>query len=84
MLWTGFCFFVCFVFWVFFAFVFLPFLGLHPRHVAVPWQGVESELQLAAYATAIATGDPSCVCDLHHSSPQRQILNLLSEARDRT
>uniref|UniRef100_A0A4X1T5W0 Uncharacterized protein n=1 Tax=Sus scrofa TaxID=9823 RepID=A0A4X1T5W0_PIG len=28
--------------------------------------------------------DPSRVCDLHHSSPQHQILNPLSEARDRT
>ena len=28
--------------------------------------------------------DPSLVCDLHHSSQQRQILNALSEARDRT
>ena len=28
--------------------------------------------------------DPNCVCDLHHSSQQRQILNPLSEARDRT
>ena len=27
---------------------------------------------------------PSCVCDLHHSSWQRLILNPLSEARDRT
>ena len=26
--------------------------------------------------------DPSCVCDLHHSSRQRQILNPLSEARE--
>ena len=30
--------------------------------------GVESELQLLAYATAIAMWDLSCVCDLHHSS----------------
>ena len=26
----------------------------------------------------------SCICGLHHSSRQRQILNPLSEARDRT
>ena len=32
------------------------------------------------YTTAT---DPSHVCDLHHSSQQRQILNPLSEARDR-
>ena len=46
--------------------------------------GVESELQLPAYATATAMQDPSGICDLHHSSPQRQILNRLSEARDQT
>ena len=48
----------------------------------VPRPGVKSELQLLAYATARATWDPSCVCDLHHSSRQHHILNSLSEARD--
>ena len=33
---------------------------------------------------ATATPDPSCACDLHHSAWHRQILNPLSEARDRT
>ena len=28
--------------------------------------------------------DPNCVCNLHHSSQQHQILNPLSEARDGT
>ena len=46
--------------------------------------GVESELQLLAYATATAMPDPSSVFDLHHSLQQHQILNPLSEARDRT
>ena len=40
--------------------------------------GVKSELQLLAYTTAMATPDPSHVCDLH------RILNPLSEARDQT
>ena len=44
--------------------------------------GVESELQLHAYATAMP--DPSHICHLHHSSWQRQIFNPLSEARDGT
>ena len=44
--------------------------------------GVKSELQLLADVTAIATPDPSHVCDLHHSSQQHPILNPLSEARD--
>ena len=50
----------------------------------VPRLGVQSELHLPAYATATAMQDQSRVCNLHHSSGQRQILNLLSEARDRT
>ena len=31
-----------------------------------------------------STWDPSCICNLHHSSRQRRILNPLSEARDGT
>ena len=49
-----------------------------------PRLGVEMELQLPAYTTATATGDPSLVCDLHHSPWQHRILNPLSKARDRT
>ena len=60
-------------------------LGPHPWHMEVPRLGVESELQLPAYATATATPDLSCICNLHHSSSrQRRILNPLNEARDRT
>ena len=33
----------------------------------VPRVGVESELQLLAYATATATPDPRCIWDLHPS-----------------
>ena len=50
----------------------------------VPRLGVKLELQLLAYAAATAVQDPSHVCDLHHSSWQRQILNPLREARDQT
>ena len=46
--------------------------------------GVESELQLLAYTTAIATRDSSCICDLHQISRQGQIPNPLSKARDPT
>ena len=45
--------------------------------------GAESELQLPAYITATEMQDPSCLCDLHHSSRQGRILNPLSKARDR-
>ena len=60
------------------------FLGPHPWHMEVPRLGVKLELQLPAYATATTTPDPSCVCDLHYSSQQYQILDPLSEARDWT
>ena len=50
-----------------------------------PRLGVKSEVQLPTYATATATATPdlSGICDLHHSSRQRQILDPLSKARDR-
>ena len=44
--------------------------------------GVKLELQLLAYTIATAMSDPSCICDLHHSSGQHRILNPLSKARD--
>ena len=50
----------------------------------VPRLGVKLELQLLAYATATATPDTSCICDLHHSLQQLQVLNPLSKARDWT
>ena len=68
----GGCCFVCF------------FLGPNLWHMEAPCPGVELVLQLSAYATATGTPDPSHVCDLHHSSRQRQILNPLSRARNRT
>ena len=49
-----------------------------------PRLGVQSELQLPAYPTGTAMQDPSHICDLHHSSGQRRILNPLSKTRDRT
>ena len=51
------------------------FLGPHLRHMEIPKLGVESELQLQAYTAATATWDPGGICDLHHSSRQRWILN---------
>ena len=46
--------------------------------------GVESELQLPAYATATATQDLSHIHNLHCSMWQHWILNPLSEAQDIT
>ena len=65
-----------------FSFFFFCFLGPHLWPMEVPRLGVELELQQLAYATAIATRDSGRVCDLHHSTWQRQILDPLSEARD--
>ena len=70
--------FCCFVLFCF------CFLGPCPWHMEVPRLGVKSELQLEAYTTATATQDPSCICNLYHSSRQHQIPNPLSEARDPT
>ena len=60
------------------------FLGPLPWHMDVPRLGVKSELKLLAYTTATAMPDPNLVCNLYHSSPQHQIQNPLSQARDRT
>ena len=50
----------------------------------VPRLEVELKLQLWACTTVTAMRDPSLVCNLHHNSQQRWILNSLSEAKDRT
>ena len=64
--------------------LFVLLFRVYPWHMEVPRLGVQSELQLPAYATATATSDPSCICNVHHSSQQCWILNQLSEARDQT
>ena len=50
----------------------------------VPRQGVESEMHLPTYTTAVAMQDLSCICDLCCSLQQRRILNSLNQARDGT
>ena len=60
------------------------FLWPHPQQMEVPRLGVESELPLLAYATAIATPGLRHICKLCRSLWQRQILNPLSKARDQT
>ena len=72
------------LFYLFIFILFFCFIGPHPQHMKVPRLGVKSELQLLAYTTATAMWDPCCIFSLYHSSWQHQILNLLSEARDRT
>jgi len=46
--------------------------------------GVKSKLQLHTYTIATATPDLSHIFHLCHTFWQHQILNPLSEARDRT
>ena len=60
------------------------FLGPRLQQMEVPRLGVQSELQFLTYTTAPAWPDLSCVCDLHQSSWQCQILNPLRGARDWT
>ena len=66
-----------------YTFFFWPFLGPLPWHMEAPRLGGKSELQLPACTTATATQDPSSICNRHHSSRRCQILNPLSEVRDR-
>ena len=57
--------------------------GPHPWHMEIPRLGGQLELQPLAYTTATAMQDPSCVCDLHHSSRQHRIVNPLSNRQTR-
>ena len=70
----------------FFFFFFFWLLGLHLllQHMEGPRLGVESKLQLPAYATSTAMQDPIWVCDLHWHSQQCWIPIWQSEARDWT
>ena len=45
----------------------------------VPRLGVELELELQAYTTAVETPDPSYICNLHRSLGQHQMLGIKAE-----
>ena len=64
---------ILFFFFFFFFFFFLLF-----RAAPEAYGGFQARGPMGA------TWDPSQVCDLDRRSRQRQILNLLREARDRT
>ena len=68
--------------WLFVCLFVFGFLGLYPRHTEVPRLEGISEPQPLAIATA--TADQASICNLHHGSWQRRILNSLNEAGDRT
>ena len=77
-----------FFFCLFFCFFFCFFAFLLYRAAGIAYGSSQARggigAAAAACATATATWDPSHVCDLHNSSWQCQILNLLSKAGDRT
>ena len=67
----------------FFFFFFFVFLG-----APVAYGDSQARGQIGTVAASLhhsrSNVDPRYICDLHHSSQQCQILNLLSEARDQT
>ena len=63
------------------VFVFLFFLFLFFLRTAPIAYGAS---QARGLIRAVATWDPSHICNLHHSSCQYQMLNPLSKASDRT
>ena len=60
---------------------FSVFLWLHLWYMKVPRLRIKSKQQLQDYTITIAMWEPSCICDLHHSSQHCWILNPLSKAR---
>jgi len=62
--------------------LFFFYFFFSPVAHGLPRLGVKSELQLLSCTTATTMPDLSCLCDLHCSLWQCQILNPLSEVRD--
>ena len=73
-----------------FSFFFLSFfLGGALRTTPLAYGSFQARGQIGAtsaglYHSHSNAGSELCLCDLHHSSQLCRILNLLSEARDRT
>ena len=71
----------------FLFYIFFFFLSIFRASPVVDWSFWARGWIIAAAAAASlchSHTDLSCVCDLHHSSWQCQILNTLNEARDST
>ena len=68
----------------FFIFYFLLFFRTTPIAYGCSQARGQIGATAAAYATVTETWDPSCICDLHHSSRKRWIPDPLSETRDLT
>ena len=73
-----------FIYLFIYLFIYCLFSAASAQHMEVPRLGAKSELLLLVYTRASARPDLSCICDLHHSSWQGQILNPLIKARDQT
>ena len=58
-------------------FFFFWFFRATPVTWEFPRLGVESELQLPTTATATATWDPSCICNLHNTTYQGNARSLV-------
>ena len=71
---------------IFLFFSFFFFLNFRATLVAYGGSQGRGPIRAVAtvYATATATLDLSCICNLHHISWQRKIFNPLSEARGQT
>ena len=55
-----------------------------PAAYGISWARGQIWAAAAVYTTAVATPDPSCICDLHQSLQHCQILSPINEAMDRT
>ena len=69
---------------LFFSFFFSFLFRTAPTEYGGSQAGGPIRAVAAGLQTATAMQDPSCICDLHHSSQKCQILNPLSGARDQT
>ena len=67
-----------------FIYLFIYFVRATPAAYGSSQARGQIGVAAAHYTTATATWDPSCVCDLYHSSQQYKIIYPLSEARDQT
>ena len=75
---------LCWEYFYVHLFIFIIIIRAVPAAYGSSWVRGGIGAAAPAYTIATATWDPSCICDLHHSSWHCQILNPLSEARDGT
>ena len=66
------------------SFFFFFFRAVPVAHGSSQARGWIGAVAAGLYTTATETQDPSHICNLHHSSWQRWILNSLSKARDQS